>query len=144
MLSFLFLHFYCIIFLHVLLENSFNIYTKCPSNGTLSNTKTHMRDATEWINSIGYAFFAVKVSKGAKIRNRYNQVMRYSATQMIWKCLWIISLNEPLHEISNNVVCATSRASDQPAHRRSMIRAFASRLNILWIFSHCPNSILTV
>ena len=23
---------------------------------------------------------------------------------------------EPLHEISNNVVCATSKASDQPAH----------------------------
>ena len=31
--------------------------------------------ATECINSIGYALFAViKVSKGAKIRNRYNQV----------------------------------------------------------------------
>ena len=91
-----------------------------------------MRDATECISSIGYALFAViKVSKGAKIRNRYNQVKRYSATQMVWKFLWIISLNEPLHEISNNVVCATSRASDQPAHMRSLIRAFASRLNIL-------------
>ena len=43
------------------------IYTKCPSNGTLSNTKTHMRDATECINSIGYVLFAViKVSKVAK------------------------------------------------------------------------------
>ena len=38
---------------------------------------------------------------------------------------------EPQHEISNNVVCATSKASDQPAHTRSLIRAFASRLNIL-------------
>ena len=27
-------------------------------------------------------------------------------------------LNEPVHEISNNVVCATSKASDQPAHTR--------------------------
>ena len=63
--------------LQALLENSFNIYTKCPPNGTLSNTKTHMRNATECINSIGYALFAViKVSKGAKIRNRYNQVVR--------------------------------------------------------------------
>ena len=35
------------------------------------------------------------------------------------------------HEISNNVVCATSKASDQPAHMGSLIRAFASRLNIL-------------
>ena len=26
---------------------------------------------------------------------------------------------EPVHEISNNVVCATSKASDQPAHTQS-------------------------
>ena len=38
---------------------------------------------------------------------------------------------EPVHEISNKVVCATSKASDQPAHMRSLIRAFASRLSIL-------------
>ena len=38
---------------------------------------------------------------------------------------------KPVHEISNNVVCATSKASDQPAHTRSLIRAFASRLSIL-------------
>ena len=40
-------------------------------------------------------------------------------------------LNEPRHEISNNVVCATSKGSDQPAHTRSLIRAFAGRLHIL-------------
>ena len=28
--------------------------------------------------------------------------------------------NEPQHEISNNVVCATSKGSDQPAHTRSI------------------------
>ena len=38
---------------------------------------------------------------------------------------------EPVHEISNNVVCATSKGPDQPAHTRSLIRAFASRLSIL-------------
>ena len=38
---------------------------------------------------------------------------------------------EPQHEISNNVIIATSKGSDQPAHIRSLIRAFASRLNIL-------------
>ena len=38
---------------------------------------------------------------------------------------------EPVHEISNNVVCATSKASDQPAHTRSLFRGFASRLSIL-------------
>ena len=44
----------------------------------------------------------------------------------------IVSLTcEPLHEISNNVVCATNKGSDQPVYMRSLIRAFASRLNIL-------------
>ena len=38
---------------------------------------------------------------------------------------------EPQHEISNNVVCAPSKGSDQTAHTRSLIRAIASRLNIL-------------
>ena len=39
--------------------------------------------------------------------------------------------HELRHEISNNVVCVTSKASDQPAHMCSLIRAFASHLNIL-------------
>ena len=39
--------------------------------------------------------------------------------------------NEPRHEISNNVVCASNKASDQSAHTRSLIKAFASRLSIL-------------
>ena len=38
---------------------------------------------------------------------------------------------EPQHEISNNVVCDTSNDSDQPAHMRRLIRAFASRLDII-------------
>ena len=38
---------------------------------------------------------------------------------------------EPRYDISNNVVCTTSKASDQPAHLRSLIRVFASRLNIV-------------
>ena len=39
--------------------------------------------------------------------------------------------NKPVHEISNNLVCATSKVSDQLAHTRSLIRALASRLSIL-------------
>ena len=35
------------------------------------------------------------------------------------------------YEISNNVVCVTSKGSDQTAHMGSPIRAFACRLNIL-------------
>ena len=43
----------------------------------------------------------------------------------------MMMMNEPRHEISKNAVCATSKVSDQPAHTRSLIRALASRLNIL-------------
>ena len=39
-----------------------------------------------------------------------------------------ILLFEPVHEISNNVVCSTSKASYQPAHMRSLIRAFATKI----------------
>ena len=47
-----------------------------------------------------------------------------------------LNVYELRYEISNNVVCATSKASDQPARMRSLIRAFASRLNILWLLSY--------
>ena len=43
--------------------------------------------------------------------------------------------NEPRHEISNNVVCVTSKASDQTAH------IIASHLNILWLLSYWLNII---
>ena len=39
--------------------------------------------------------------------------------------------NEAGQEIFNNVACATSKGSDQSVHTRSMIRAFASPLNII-------------
>ena len=42
---------------------------------------------------------------------------------------------KPVHEISNNLVFATSKASDQPAHTRSLIGAFA-RLSILQLLSY--------
>ena len=55
-------------------------------------------------------------------------------------------VHEPVHEIFNNVVCATSKASDQPAHTHSLIRAFASRLNtsIIWLLSYWLNIIFLV
>ena len=40
-------------------------------------------------------------------------------------------INEPVHEVTNIVLCATTKASDQPAHMPSLIRAFASRMNII-------------
>ena len=45
-------------------------------------------------------------------------------------------LYKPRHEISNNVVCATSIASEKPANTRSLIGAFASRMNIKLLTEH--------
>ena len=36
----------------------------------------------------------------------------------------------------NNVVYATSKISDQPAHMRGLISTFACRMNILWILRY--------
>ena len=52
-----------------------------------------------------------------------------------------LRINEPRHEISNYVVCATDNGSDQPAHTRSLNRIIVSRLNIIWLLSYRPNSI---
>ena len=38
--------------------------------------------------------------------------------------------------MSNNVVNATSKGSDQPVHMPSLIRAFASQMNILLTEQH--------
>ena len=40
--------------------------------------------------------------------------------------------------------CGTSISSDQPAHTRSLFRAFARRLNILWLLSYWLKSFLTI
>ena len=39
--------------------------------------------------------------------------------------------NEPRHEISNNVLSVTSKASGQPLHTRSLTGASTRRLDIL-------------
>ena len=48
----------------------------------------------------------------------------------------LYTINEPVHEISNNVVCASNKASDQPARMR--IRAVWSEpLLVAWVFYDC-------
>ena len=59
-----------------IIGKSFNIYTKCLPNGTSSNVKTHMRDATECTNSIGYALFAVIKAKFSK-PNGFDMIINY-------------------------------------------------------------------
>ena len=51
--------------------------------------------------------------------------------KLVVECYSLPLKIEPRHEISSNVVFASSKASDQPAHMRSLIRAFACCLNIL-------------
>ena len=55
-------------------------------------------------------------------QHSFNYTCTYTTTCVVY---------EPQYEISINVVCATSKASDQPAHMRSLIRVFASHLNII-------------
>ena len=50
---------------------------------------------------------------------------------LLLESVYVVYIIEPWHEISNNVVCATSNASDQPAHTHSLIRALDIRLSIL-------------
>ena len=61
------------------------------------------------------------------------------------QCMWFLGsfqiINEPVHEISYNEVCVTSKASDQPAHTHSLIRAFASHWSILWLLNYWLNTI---
>ena len=59
-------------------------------------------------------------------------VLKVNVSRVLVETCERLSTNEPRHEISNNVVCATSKASDQPAHTPSLIRAFASCLNNLY------------
>ena len=73
---------------------------------------------------------ATSLSKMAKLVWRYNDDAR-AIIENVYKTARRKRIIEPQHEISNNVVCATSKGSDQSAHMRSLIRAFASGLNIL-------------
>ena len=50
---------------------------------------------------------------------------------VLYNALFNVNIYEPVYEISNNMTCATSKASDQPAHTCRLFRAYASRLSII-------------
>ena len=66
-------------------------------------------------------------------------IRKYTIIQFLGKMLQIklaimmctAKSYETMHENSNNVVCVTSKASNQPGHTRSLIRGFTSCLSIL-------------
>ena len=61
---------------------------------------------------------------------------KYRSDVLEFSGMNFVCINEPRHEISYNVVCSTSKASDQPAHTRSLIRAFDCCLNIIRVLDY--------
>ena len=73
----------------------------------------------------------------AKIASvEYEKTLGADPSLLLITVLRVVNIIKPRHEISNNIVCAASKASDQPAHMRSLTRAFASRLNFLLVLSY--------
>ena len=76
----------------------------------------------------GFAGGQLKVSEGCPLDNlKFQKIILFHVFLEVPCSLQI----EPVHGISDNMVCAASKVSDQPAHTRSLIRAFASGLSIL-------------
>ena len=84
--------------------------------------------------SLGMSSRVLKALPGKLDIKRHSSYILYLSA-----VLSLCNLCEPWYESSNNVVCATSKASDQPAHTRSLVRVFASRLNILGVLSYWPS-----
>ena len=84
---------------------------------------------------LGYSLCGV-----SKLNRKLQRLVRVYTCQNVKlleiSCCGSYIIIEPMHEISNDVVCATSKGSDQPVHTRSLIRAFASHLSILWLLSY--------
>ena len=77
----------------LIMFGKFKIYTKCPVHCKLANTKTHMRDATECTNSIGYGLFAV-IKAIFSNQNDFELIVNYIQT--------IISINKS-YKIINKI-----------------------------------------
>ena len=77
---------------------------------------------------------AIQKFKSLSMRKSFMFGQRF--VTMCHLAIFFRQIFELRHEISNIVVCATSKGSDQPAHTRSLIRAFACGLNILELLSY--------
>ena len=91
--------------------------------GALSRSSTAVKSHNFTIHLVKYRYCLQGSS-------RYVSVLGYFYSSGDYLPLRFLSY-EPVHEISDSVVCANSKASDQPTHTRSLIRAFACRLNII-------------
>ena len=78
----------------------------------------------------------VNWSKMLKVISLADDIAKFCPFQIKYDLIF-----KPWHEIFNNVVCVTNKASDQSVHMHSLIRAFASHFNILWLLSYWLNII---
>ena len=105
---------------------------------TLSRGLSTGRDVAFTTYGLALYFSFIKSSVGVanlSLKNSGCVILKYSVSTNVLESP-PVKEDEPVHEISNSVVCATNKASDQPAHTRSLIRAFASRFNILILLSY--------
>ena len=70
-----------------------------------------------------YIFFLKEVT--GSLSDKCNFVLIYSRNA------FFAPINWPKYEISNNVVCASTKGLDKSVHLHSLIRAFASRLKTI-------------
>ena len=68
------------------------------------------------------------------LRSNFNQIEGLDNLPLkLCNWLGVTTQNELWHETSNNMVCATSKASDQPAHMPD----WSEPLLVAWIFYEC-------
>ena len=96
--------------------------------------------STEWTDLWKFTFKTIALPRHNRLTrlNQWYIQLTLPGPETPKRIRWQISRDM---RFSKNVVCATSKGSDKPAHTRSLIRAFASRLNIIWLSSYWPNSI---
>ena len=70
-----------------------------------------------------YIFFMKEIT--GSVSDKCNFALIYSGNA------FFAPINGPKYEISNNVVCASTKGLDQSAHLSSLIRAFASHLKTI-------------
>ena len=138
-------HSYCLIFYQ------HKIYFDTSEKLNFGNEKPLWYSRDNVITKFDINRFEIQSNIGEMLGNGWSlRHMQCIRDKQVWHSavdLYVVGLTcmkklyEPQHEISNNVVCATSKASGQPAHMCSLIRAFASCLNILWVLNYWLNII---
>ena len=109
-----------------------NVYSNALETDSITEASTMKADQTE-PSDLGPYYFQYMLPKCINRRAGRRQLPFILGKRLRFIGEWFshFTTDEPVHEISNNVVCTTSKASNWPTHMRSLIGAFACRLNIL-------------